>query len=407
MVFNNYLVKILFFLIPISLIAGTFVAELFVNCLSIIFLYFAFKEKKLNIFFNNIYAKIFFVWCLYLIILSFFSDNIYLSLSSSLFYFRFGIFALAIWFFIQKDLVYLKFFYYSLVLCLLGLSIDGFYQFIYGENLIGFKYSGNRLSSFFGSELILGSYISRLMPIFFSISTLLFFNNRFNILFSIVLLILADLLIYFSGERAAFFYLICYTLLLIILLQKHNYIRLYALLISILLVVIFSIFNPNLHRNMFDKTASQINLFGDKLNAFSPEHQNHYESALKIFYDNYIFGVGPKMFRQVCGYKEYFVVDGCNTHPHNIYIQLLAETGIVGAIFILSIFIIVTFFILKHLIYKFRKINYFSDYQVCLIGCFFIYLWPIIPSGNFFHNWLNIIYFIPIGLFLAEKYKNL
>ena len=374
MLASNYLIRALFFFIPIALIVGTFVAELFVNCLSLFFLYFAFKEKNIYIYFNNFFSKIFFTWCLYLILLSLFSDNIYLSLSSSLFYFRFGIFSLAIWFFVRKDLTYLRYFYYSLVICLISLSIDGFYQFFYGENLIGLKYSGNRLSSFFGSELILGSYISRLMPIFFSISTLLFFNSRNNIIFSIFLLILADLLIYFSGERAAFFYLICYTSILIVLLKRHNHIRLYALIISICLVIIFSIFNPNLHKNMFDKTANQINLFGDKLNAFSPEHQNHYQSALKIFYDNYVFGVGPKMFRQVCDYKEYFVVDGCNTHPHNIYIQLLAETGLVGALFIFTIFLIISFNLFKHLILKLRKINFFSDYEICLMGCFFIYL---------------------------------
>lgn len=406
MLVNNF-IKFLFFCIPLSLILGTFVAELFINILSLLFLFFVFKDKSFKLYFLNIYSLIFFLWCLYLIVLSLFSDNIYLSLSASLFYFRFGIFALSIFYFIKKDLVYLKYLYSSLVLCLLSLSFDGFYQFFSGENILGFKYSGNRLSSFFGTELILGSYISRLMPIFFAISTLLFFRNRFNILFSIILLIFADLLIYFSGERAAFFYLISYTLILIIMLKKHNNIRLYALIASILLVTIFSLFNPNLHKNMFDKTANQLNIFGDKLNAFSPEHQNHYESALKIFQDNIIFGVGPKMFRQVCGYDKYYVVDGCNTHPHNIYIQLLAETGLMGALFVFIIFLIISYQLIKHLFLKLKGVDYFTDYQVCLIGCFFIYLWPIIPSGNFFHNWLNIIYFIPIGLFLADRYKNL
>ena len=76
-----------------------------------------------------------------------------LSFESSLFYFRIGVFSCFIWYLIDKDKSILTFFYYALVLCFSALVIDGYIQYFTGTNLIGFKISGSRVSSFFGDEL--------------------------------------------------------------------------------------------------------------------------------------------------------------------------------------------------------------------------------------------------------------
>ena len=47
-----------------------------------------------------------------------------------------------------------------------------------------------------------------------------------------------------------------------------------------------------------------------------------------------------------------------------------------------------------------------SDYQICLLVCIFLSLWPIIPSQNFFNNWINIIYYLPIGFLLHTVYSK-
>ena len=140
---------------------------------------------------------------------------------------------------------------------------------------------------------------------------------------------------------------------------------------------------------------------------FSIEHQNHYISSLRMFNDNKITGVGPRMFRHLCGQEKYNLWEGCSTHPHNTYIQLLAEGGIVLFIFALFVFISISYFIIKHLFFKFiyKKII-FNDYQLSLISCVIITLWPIIPTGGFFNNWLNIIYFFPIGFILNSLYTK-
>ena len=54
-------------------------------------------------------------------------------------------------------------FTYAILIC------DGYYQYFNGENILGFKLSGVRVSSFFGDELIMGSYLSRLFPLLFAL----------------------------------------------------------------------------------------------------------------------------------------------------------------------------------------------------------------------------------------------
>ena len=93
--------------------------------------------------------------------------------------------------------------------------------------------------------------------------------------------------------------------------------------------------------------------------------------------------------------------NGCNTHPHNFYIQLLAETGLIGFIFILSLFIYLSLKIVKNIFFK-----SFKDSEICILIGFFVVLWPLTTNGNFFNNWINLISFYPLGFFLYMLNKK-
>ena len=58
--------------------------------------------------------------------------------------------------------------------------LDSFIQLLFGYNIFGSKIaSNNRLSSLFDDELIMGSYITRLLPIIMSITFILDYKKKF------------------------------------------------------------------------------------------------------------------------------------------------------------------------------------------------------------------------------------
>ena len=103
----------------------------------------------------------------------------------------------------------------------------------------------------------------------------------------------------------------------------------------------------------------------------------------------------------VAGYRVY--KNGCNTHPHNLHLQFLAEIGLIGYAFLFVFFIYIFFLILKllfqHCYYK-KNINHsllFSTFGL------FIFLFPLLPSGSFFNNWMSIIFYFNFSIFLHSK----
>ena len=139
---------------------------------------------------------------------------------------------------------------------------------------------------------------------------------------------------------------------------------------------------------------------------FSREHNALYVSAYKIFLDNKILGEGVKNYRNICGKKEYFIDKySCATHPHNTYIQILSETGIFGFIFLIIVLFYFCYYILLHLKLRLKSESYFSDFEICLLSAIAIYLWPFIPTGNVFSNWLNIAMILNLPFLLWKKSK--
>ena len=391
------------------LIWGPFFPDLIVSFSAFFFLLYVLKNKKFY-FFNNKPIIIFFIFCIYCIFISFFkAKDIMLSFESSLFYFRIGIFSCLIWYLIDQDKNILAYFYYGLAICFLVLVVDGYVQYFTGTNLIGFKISENRVSSFFGDELIMGSYLSRLFPLLFALF-LIKKKQKYEIYFIGFLFILVDLLIFMSAERAAFFYLNLSTIFIIILIKEYQKFRLVTFIIAIIFVFILSFNSSELNERMFIEPAKDMGLISNSKKAviFTSQHDSLIRTSFNMFKDQPIFGHGPKMFRIICADKKYATgITPCMTHPHNFYIQLLAETGVIGFLFLLSALIYVIFTALrqfKSIILKQKRP--LTDYQVCLLAGIFVTVWPLIPNGNFFNNWLMITYSLPVGFYLQSIYSK-
>ncbi len=107
-------------------------------------------------------------------------------------------------------------------------------------------------------------------------------------------------------------------------------------------------------------------------------------------------------------YKEIQKISACNTHPHNFYFQLLAETGLIGFIYVLSLFLYISLLLLKNFVfYITNSPKKISDSELCLLVGFFLVLWPLTTNGNFFNNWINLMNFYPLGIYLFLRNERI
>ena len=185
------------------------------------------------------------------------------------------------------------------------------------------------------------------------------------------------------------------------------------------MIVIISFINPTAKERVLDRTINQLftsdnrslidekKINHKKIYIFSHQHTDHYIAAYRMFLDNKVLGVGVKNFRNFCSEKKYQASSlSCSTHPHNSYVQILAETGIVGFLFFMTTLLYFCKYVYKHLIYIFKGKYYFNDFEICVLSAIAIYLWPFIPTGNIFNNWLNILLIINLPFLIWSRSSN-
>ena len=171
---------------------------------------------------------------------------------------------------------------------------------------------------------------------------------------------------------------------------------------------------PELEKKKYDNFIIEYNTGKDKkilqekykLAGWQSGHQILFMTAIDILNDNIFFGNGIKSFRYVCKTKLYLPNRACETHPHNYYLELLNDTGLVG---FLTLFIggliLFLYIILNH-----KKINYkdklivFSIFILLLLEFF-----PIKSAGSFYSVGNASFIFFILGILggLLEKTKSL
>lgn len=515
--FNTYLIfKLIFIFFPLFLISGPFLPDLTVVLMAIYFVYYCYLNKKFIFFFKKNLIIFFFIFYLYININSLFSYLPLVSFSTSLPYIRMILFAIFFAYLLKKIVNLKKIIFFSFIFSYFFLFIDSLIQINTGYNILGYPIVTERIASLFRDKLVMGSYVSRTLPILIAISY--FETFKYEKFLRALSICLAGALVFFSAERVSMFYFFMTAFLYLILLPNKNFFFYYlTLLASLFLALIF--FKPSSAYRLYNHTLHQIN--EKNLFLFSERHEMHFVTAYRMFKEKKFFGHGINSFRHLCDQEPYstkdliiknnskfspidghyyfkkgfidnknffyfipetanleflkkvqvledlrisgdkfetfkalesfnsFIINnsiingvssqiilhsiksgslvkngeyvfaendfenGCNTHPHSFHLQILSELGLFGYFFLFIFFFYLIYIFFKNFIDIFFKNKKKIKKKNNNLYCIFIvisliqFLFPVLPTGNIFNNWLSVFFYFKLAfLFNFIYYKK-
>jgi len=215
-------------------------------------------------------------------------------------------------------------------------AVDGLIQLVFGSNILGYPYSGTRLSGMFYPSLRVGVVLSMLSPIYFE--TIRYLSQKYK--WAWLLLLPFFLVVIYSGSRSAWMLFTISVLLYLYywyrIASNVNLMRIFKIgaTLSIVTVVLFT---------QVDWLGQRL---GDVSGLFSGKGEGAlhatslrtplWKTAIKMSKDNWINGVGPRSYK--LAYDNYsdptdsYWYGKNSGHPHFFILEISSETGIVGII---------------------------------------------------------------------------
>ena len=413
----DLIIYTLFLSLPFLFVLSRFFLEFVLILLSVIFLIKVMKNKDFT-YFNNFFFKFFLFFYFYLLINHLTKSETLVP--SVIFYFRYGIYVISIFYFLSN---YKNIYFYFLKITLfiiLFIAFDSIFQYIFKYNIAGLKIiEPHRVSSFFGDELILGGFTLRgILPFLILLLISKYKQIKPNLIY--LGIVFCYLTIFLSGERIAIFSSILLACFYIFFLNQNNEIKIFKkiFIVIIILFLFFGFFLKSYQHRYFAQilydlnsksrvTAEMIASKKDLKDSYiflSGLHHNMLLTGLNIFKDNIFFGSGPHSYRIVCADEKYSInVFSCQPHPHNFTIQILSETGIIGFLFYITFLIILIREIFRLKLKRDKK----SLIKLSILAFYLVTFLPMAPSGNFFNNWLSIMIYFPMAFYLhADNQKK-
>jgi O-antigen ligase len=268
-----------------------------------------------------------------------------------------------------------------------------------------------RITGIFGNEEIMGGYLLRILPFYFGL-LIFFLKNKENKLKLIIFIsnLIFGFCILISGDRAPLILFILHLILQFLFISSLRKVVIFSLSIFIFFSSLLIYKDPVLKSRIIVSTILNIKgaySLDSKPKIISAEHQGHFIGALEIAKKYPFLGSGFKGFRNQCwnvARANKNVI--CTTHPHNIYLHVLAETGALGALCLLICFFYIFYQLIKNLFFEiFYKKKFFNDETLVFLISTVIILWPLTTSGSFQSNYLSVFVYLNIGflIYLLKK----
>ena len=338
-----------------------------------------------------LWVRLSFMFWVYCLISAALSSNPSYSLGEALAWFRFPLFAMATVFWLGRDK---RLLYAMLVSTAVGLLV--MCGILLAELAIVGQ-QGGRLTWPFGDPLP-GSYVAKVgLPVFTIIVALAVSVSGRLAAFSGVFALVTLVISLMTGERINFLIRACGGMLAGLLWRPRWRRYFWLVFFEVLAVAVLFRFMP----------AVQNRFIGQFIEQLPTDAQSPYARVMlpgiEAFYSAPIFGIGPGNFRDMCadivaGRSGY----ACHPHPHNFYIQLLGETGMIGLL-LGSVFLGSIVWGCFSASLKNKKNVFVATSWVVPFGLF----WPVTTTADFFGQWNNIFLWTAVALALsATEFKS-
>ena len=420
----------LLLLVPIFLITGPAIPDIIITFSGLFFLILTYFKKYDYQILNFNWFKISIIFWIFLIISSFFAFNFITSFTEAIIFIRLLLIPAIILIMVFEYQFAIKLLFIIIFASVVFVIFDCLFQFFnydsktgFGEDIFGYVPDNSphfRLTGPF-KDLVPGSYVSRFA--FFGLIAIYLFIKNINLkhFFIIIYLTLSGFITYISGEKMAFATFVLGLVVFILFSKKNKFYYLFSIILIFVLIFISAKFHPafnykiissspihnglllekkiecenNLDLNCTQIIKSQPKFLKVLKNFNHSAYGEIYLLALNMYKDNLLFGIGLNNYNDLCQtekYEKQLKNIGCVTHPHNLYLQWLIETGP-----------ICLFFFILYLYYIIVSINkkQTSEIRLLSIITMIILFWPIMSTGSLTKNWYGVSTFFILGICIS------
>ncbi len=400
--YDRTIARVLMLAMPVLLVFGSAAADIGCTLIALLFLGHCWRQRDWQWLTTPWVRVAFGLWLLLLAISPWAFDSSQ-AFEKALPWPRLIVFAVAMQFWLL-DSRWLWRLVWATTLTCSAVAADTLWQYVTGTDLLGHPWPGaDRLNGPFNRPKV-GIYLSKL---FFPVSLGLLAWIQYHrpagwqrILISALIPALLLAMIFLSGERMALLLVFLGIAITTLLLRgKLRRLMLATLLLLIASISAIAIIDRPLVSRQIDSTIATANALA------SSHYGQIWRNSLHLFSQSPWTGIGLRNFKLTCDDPEQALsLDvaplRCATHSHNIYIEWLTETGVIGLAGFL--FLVATW--MRHFWRRWRQrpsLMMLGPWiAVCLI------LWPVATSGSFFTNWNEALFWFLLGWAMAAGQKK-
>ena len=163
-------------------------------------------------------------------------------------------------------------------------------------------------------------------------------------------------------------------------------------------------------KNFYNQVSKMttIIIYKDFKNENSPQYLKEFETFYDTWLMNKYIGGGIKNFRYYCHERPNIDKNAkfvCNMHPHNYYLEILTETGLIGFIVLVLSFALLLYQSLVKKYFLKPNIN-FDNKIIPFIFLFIIEIFPLKSTGSFFTTGNTTYLFLLMGILVGLLPKD-